>query len=227
MGPLIYYLSSPIIDTFLFRKDPRSNSTSIASVADMSRLTVPVCLTASPVNPQTSPSRRREQEPVGSPWPSRVPAKRKSGAMTTRTALSPSLTCRQLLENTRYRSSSLTNTSRAVPTVRKLRVWFAMGELFRKCGFLNCPRLSGEGRKRNQISVGSCSEVSLPGKVSDSEIRSLNASIQAPSGLEEPCFLKRLPNGNLGKFCTALDPMTFDDLLSAVRRCFVYTERSG
>ncbi|XP_075219680.1 filamin A protein cher isoform X2 [Lycorma delicatula] len=59
-------------------------------------------------------------------------------------------------------------------------------------------KITGEGRKRNQISVGSCSEVSLPGKVSDADIRSLNASIQAPSGLEEPCFLKRLPNGNLG-----------------------------
>ena len=58
---------------------------------------------------------------------------------------------------------------------------------------------TGEGRKRNQISVGSCSEVSFPGKVSDADIRSLNASIQAPSGLEEPCFLKRLPNGNIGK----------------------------
>lgn len=57
---------------------------------------------------------------------------------------------------------------------------------------------TGEGRKRNQISVGSCSEVSLPGKVLDKDFRLLNASIQAPSGLEEPCFLKRLPNGNLG-----------------------------
>lgn len=56
----------------------------------------------------------------------------------------------------------------------------------------------GEGRKRNQISVGSCSEVSLPGKITDSDVRSLNASIQAPSGLEEPCFLKKLPNGNIG-----------------------------
>jgi len=46
--------------------------------------------------------------------------------------------------------------------------------------------------------VGSCSEVSLPGKVLDKDFRLLNASIQAPSGLEEPCFLKRLPNGNLG-----------------------------
>lgn len=59
--------------------------------------------------------------------------------------------------------------------------------------------IAGEGRKRNQISVGSCSEVSLPGKVTESDIRALNASIQAPSGLEEPCFLKRLPIGNLGK----------------------------
>ncbi|XP_044741492.1 filamin-A isoform X3 [Chrysoperla carnea] len=59
-------------------------------------------------------------------------------------------------------------------------------------------KITGEGRKRNQISVGSCSEVSLPGKITDNDIRSLNASIQAPSGLEEPCFLKRLPTGNIG-----------------------------
>ncbi|KOB78272.1 Filamin [Operophtera brumata] len=59
-------------------------------------------------------------------------------------------------------------------------------------------KVTGEGRKRNQISVGSCSEVTLPGKVADSDIRSLNASIQAPSGLEEPCFLKKLPSGNIG-----------------------------
>ncbi|CAH2216549.1 jg26624, partial [Pararge aegeria aegeria] len=59
-------------------------------------------------------------------------------------------------------------------------------------------KVTGEGRKRNQISVGSCSEVTLPGKVNDDDIRSLNASIQAPSGLEEPCFLKRLPSGNIG-----------------------------
>ncbi|GBP12229.1 Filamin-A [Eumeta japonica] len=101
-------------------------------------------------------------------------------------------------------------------------------------------KVTGEGRKRNQISVGSCSEVTLPGKITDSDIRSLNASIQvdmivkgvhhekgdvlnwlcitlwelgqtevgpssqlqvgtgAPSGLEEPCFLKMLPSGNIG-----------------------------
>ncbi|XP_045034741.1 filamin-A isoform X1 [Daphnia magna] len=61
-------------------------------------------------------------------------------------------------------------------------------------------KITGEGRKRNQISVGSNSEVPLPaaGRVADAELRALNASIQAPSGLEEPCFLKMLPNGNLG-----------------------------
>lgn len=59
-------------------------------------------------------------------------------------------------------------------------------------------KITGEGRKRNQISVGSCSEVTLPGVISDNDLRSLNASIQAPGGLEEPCFLKRLPSGNIG-----------------------------
>uniref|UniRef100_A0A182YJN1 Filamin n=1 Tax=Anopheles stephensi TaxID=30069 RepID=A0A182YJN1_ANOST len=59
-------------------------------------------------------------------------------------------------------------------------------------------KITGEGRKRNQISVGSCSEVTLPGVISDNDLRSLNASIQAPSGLEEPCFLKRMPTGNIG-----------------------------
>ncbi|XP_055692687.1 filamin-A isoform X4 [Lutzomyia longipalpis] len=59
-------------------------------------------------------------------------------------------------------------------------------------------KITGEGRKRNQISVGSCSEVTLPGTITDADLRALNASIQAPSGLEEPCFLKRLPTGNIG-----------------------------
>ncbi|RXG52936.1 Filamin-A, partial [Armadillidium vulgare] len=59
-------------------------------------------------------------------------------------------------------------------------------------------KITGEGRKRSQISVGNQSEVSFPGKVKETEIKSLNASIEAPSGLEEPCFLKKLPDGHLG-----------------------------
>ncbi|XP_011497813.1 PREDICTED: filamin-A [Ceratosolen solmsi marchali] len=64
-------------------------------------------------------------------------------------------------------------------------------------------KITGEGRKRNQISVGSSSEVQLPGKVSDADVRSLNASITAPSGLEEPCFLKKMPSGNI---CVSFTP---------------------
>ncbi len=77
-------------------------------------------------------------------------------------------------------------------TVRNTRLSWRCGTSKVWFGFL------GEGRKRNQISVGSCSEVTFPGKVTDADLRALNASICAPSGLEEPCFLKRLPNGNIG-----------------------------
>lgn len=76
-------------------------------------------------------------------------------------------------------------------------------------------KITGEGRKRNQISVGSQSEVSLPGKVTDSDIKSLNASIQAPSGLEEPCFLKKLPNGHLG---ISFTPREVGEHLVSVKR---------
>lgn len=76
-------------------------------------------------------------------------------------------------------------------------------------------KITGEGRKRNQISLGNKSEVSLPGKVKDSEIKSLNASIMAPSGLEEPCFLKKLPDGHLGK-------MAETGIYSTTTRCEVY-----
>lgn len=48
------------------------------------------------------------------------------------------------------------------------------------------------------MSVDSCSEISFPGEISDNDLKQLNASISAPSSLEEPCFLKRLPSGNIG-----------------------------
>ncbi|XP_042868221.1 filamin-A-like isoform X2 [Penaeus japonicus] len=76
-------------------------------------------------------------------------------------------------------------------------------------------KVTGEGRKRNQISVGSQSEVSFPGKISDTDIKSLNASIQAPSGLEEPCFLKKLPNGHLG---ISFTPREVGEHLVSVKR---------
>ena len=59
-------------------------------------------------------------------------------------------------------------------------------------------KITGEGTKRNTISVGSSSELSLPENLSDYDLRSLQAFIVSPSGVEEPCFLKKLPKGNNG-----------------------------
>lgn len=59
-------------------------------------------------------------------------------------------------------------------------------------------KVEGDLKKRNQISIGSCSQVTLPGVLTDADLRSLNAIIMTPSGIEEPCFLKRLPSGNIG-----------------------------
>lgn len=47
-------------------------------------------------------------------------------------------------------------------------------------------KITGEGRRRTQISVGHSSEVSL--KVSEKDIKNLSATIMAPSGLEEVKF---------------------------------------
>ncbi|KRK03447.1 filamin-A isoform X8 [Drosophila teissieri] len=76
-------------------------------------------------------------------------------------------------------------------------------------------KITGEGRKRNQISVGSCSEVTMPGDITDDDLRALNASIQAPSGLEEPCFLKRMPTGNIG---ISFTPREIGEHLVSVKR---------
>ncbi|XP_012059920.1 PREDICTED: filamin-A isoform X3 [Atta cephalotes] len=77
-------------------------------------------------------------------------------------------------------------------------------------------KITGEGRKRNQISVGSSSEVQLPGKVSDADIKSLNASITAPSGLEEPCFLKKMPGS--GNMCVSFTPREAGEHIVSVKR---------
>ncbi|XP_076379059.1 filamin A protein cher isoform X3 [Megalopta genalis] len=84
-------------------------------------------------------------------------------------------------------------------------------------------KITGEGRKRNQISVGASSEVQLPGKVSDSDIRSLNASITAPSGLEEPCFLKMSPNGNM---CVSFTPREAGEHTVAVKKLGKHIQNS-
>lgn len=59
-------------------------------------------------------------------------------------------------------------------------------------------KVTGDNKKKNQISVGSSSELQLPGDLSESDIRSLKAFIESPSGGLEQCFLKKLPKGNIG-----------------------------
>jgi filamin len=76
-------------------------------------------------------------------------------------------------------------------------------------------KVTGEGKKRNAISVGSASEVSLPQNISDYDLRSLNAYIVSPSGSEEPCFLKKLPKGNTG---ISFTPREVGEHLVSVKR---------
>lgn len=70
-------------------------------------------------------------------------------------------------------------------------------------------------KKRNQISISSSSQVTLPGVLTDNDLRSLNAIILTPSGLEEPCFLKRLPSGNIG---VSFTPREIGDHVVSVKR---------
>lgn len=81
----------------------------------------------------------------------------------------------------------------AAPGEYKIIVKFAGNHI---AGSPFTAKITGEGRKRNQISVGHSSEISL--KIQEKDTKNLNASIVSPSGLEEPCFLKTLPNGHLG-----------------------------
>ncbi|CAF1103836.1 unnamed protein product, partial [Adineta ricciae] len=53
-----------------------------------------------------------------------------------------------------------------------------------------------EKQRQSQVMVGSQSEISL--RVTEYDIHDLTATIRSPSGVEEPCLLKKLPNGSLG-----------------------------
>ncbi|PAA77557.1 hypothetical protein BOX15_Mlig032423g3 [Macrostomum lignano] len=57
-------------------------------------------------------------------------------------------------------------------------------------------RITGEPRRRAEVSVGQANEIPL--KITETDISGLTASITGPDGIEEPCVLKRLPNGHLG-----------------------------
>lgn len=56
--------------------------------------------------------------------------------------------------------------------------------------------------RTSQLNVGTSADVSL--KIAETDLSSLAASIRAPSGNEEPCLLKKLPNRHLGKMPPSL-----------------------
>ncbi|XP_035281893.1 filamin-C isoform X10 [Anguilla anguilla] len=58
-------------------------------------------------------------------------------------------------------------------------------------------KITGDDSMRtSQLNVGTATDVSL--KITETDLSSLAASIRAPSGNEEPCLLKRLPNRHIG-----------------------------
>ncbi|XP_069485637.1 filamin-C isoform X3 [Ambystoma mexicanum] len=58
-------------------------------------------------------------------------------------------------------------------------------------------KITGDDSMRtSQLNVGTSTDVSL--KITETDLSLLTASIRAPSGNEEPCLLKRLPNRHIG-----------------------------
>lgn len=58
--------------------------------------------------------------------------------------------------------------------------------------------------RTSQLNVGTATDVSL--KIMETDLSSLTASIRGPSGNEEPCLLKRLPNRHIGESLAILTP---------------------
>lgn len=57
-----------------------------------------------------------------------------------------------------------------------------------------------DSMRTSQLNVGTSTDVSL--KITETDLSLLTASIRAPSGNEEPCLLKRLPNRHIGMWGT-------------------------
>ncbi|KAM4570007.1 filamin-C-like isoform 1-T1 [Odontesthes bonariensis] len=58
-------------------------------------------------------------------------------------------------------------------------------------------KITGDDSMRtSQLNVGTATDVSL--KITETDLSSLTATIRAPSGHEEPCLLKKLPNRHIG-----------------------------
>lgn len=75
--------------------------------------------------------------------------------------------------------------------------------------------IGDEGRQRSQINVGRGSEHTLDLRINEEDLKTLNAVIVSPCGLEEPCGLKLLKSGQLAIVFT---PREQGDHTVSVRR---------
>lgn len=70
---------------------------------------------------------------------------------------------------------------------------------------------SDDNRRRSQVKLGSAADFMLD--INETDLSLLTASIKAPSGRDEPCLLKRLPNNHIGKLweitVIAFTPVSF------------------
>ena len=87
----------------------------------------------------------------------------------------------------------------AVSTVISVRLSVAECVVVRcsRAGTSACVCVVGEEQARSQVSLASSNQLSL--SVTETDLSNLTASIKRPSGLEEPCGLKRQPSGQLGQ----------------------------
>ena len=58
--------------------------------------------------------------------------------------------------------------------------------------------ISGEGRKRSQLSHPATSDYTLGG--TNVDLAGMIGVLKTPSGGSEPCLLKKMPDGQLGGF---------------------------
>ncbi|KAM9327227.1 filamin-B [Gastrophryne carolinensis] len=57
-------------------------------------------------------------------------------------------------------------------------------------------KITDDSRRRSQVKLGSTADFLLD--INETDLSLLTASIKAPSGRDEPCLLKRLPNNHIG-----------------------------
>ncbi|XP_030633099.1 filamin B a isoform X3 [Chanos chanos] len=57
-------------------------------------------------------------------------------------------------------------------------------------------RITEDNKRRSQVKLGSAADFALD--INETDLSLLTATIKAPSGRDEPCLLKRLPNNHIG-----------------------------